>query len=162
MNDLREQIGRCVEGRVCLMGLGNPSLGDDGLGVRLAEELAGVGVPGVVVAGAEPERYMGRVLEAGYDHLILLDAVDFGGEPGSVVWLDGSALASRWPQVFTHKVSLGLLARWAESGGKTRAWLLGVQPETLRPAGRLSPAVQATLEILRDWLLHACAGRATA
>ena len=162
MKDLRSRIRSCGEGRVCLMGVGNPERGDDGLGVRLAQELALLGVPDVVVAGTEPERFMGRVAEGGYDHLILLDAVDFGGAPGSAVWLDRHALASRCPQVSTHRLSLGLLAQWVESGGKTRAWLLGVQPQSLGPAGRLSPAVQRTLEILRDWLRQACAARSPA
>ena len=162
MTDLRTRIRNCGEGRVCLMGLGNPERGDDGLGVRLAEELALLGVPDVVVAGTEPDRFMGRVTEGGYDHLILLDAVDFGGAPGSAIWLDRDALASRWPQVSTHRVSLGLLAQWVESGERTRVWLLGVQPQSLKPAGRLSPAVRDTLDILRDWLRQACAGRAIA
>jgi len=162
MDDLRRQIERCGEGRVCLMGLGSPERGDDGFGVRLAEELARLGVPGVIVAGTSPDRFMGRVAAEGCDHLIFLDAVDFGGAPGSAAWLDSAAMASRYPQVSTHRVSLGLLARLAESGGGTRAWLLGVQPQSLGPAGRLSPAVQRTLEILRDWLRQACAARSPA
>jgi hydrogenase maturation protease len=160
MTDLRKNIGICGEGRVCLMGLGNPECGDDGLGVCLAQELALLGVPDVVVAGTEPDRFMGRVAEGGFDHLILMDAVDFGGAPGSAIWLDRRALASRWPQVSTHRVSLGLLARWVESAGRTRAWLLGVQPQSLKPAGALSPVVRATLDVLRDWLREACAARA--
>jgi hypothetical protein len=39
MPDLREQLQQLLEGRVCLMGLGNVDYGDDGFGVRLAEEL---------------------------------------------------------------------------------------------------------------------------
>jgi Ni,Fe-hydrogenase maturation factor len=40
MPDLRQQLEACFQGRVCLVGVGNPDLGDDGLGVRLAEEVA--------------------------------------------------------------------------------------------------------------------------
>ena len=39
MPDLREQLQQLFQGRVCLMGLGNVTYGDDGIGVRLAEEL---------------------------------------------------------------------------------------------------------------------------
>ena len=159
MTDLRKNIGICGEGRVCLMGLGNPECGDDGLGVCLAQELALLGVPDVVVAGTEPDRFMGRVAEGGFDHLILMDAVDFGGAPGSAVWLEGDALVSRCPQASTHRLSLGLLAQWVESGGRTHAWLLGVQPQSLKPAAELSPAVRTTLDILRGWLHEACACR---
>ena len=44
------------------------------------------------------------------------------------------------------------LFRQVEVNGKTKAWLLGVQPESLRPGQGLSPAVQTTLELLRACL----------
>jgi hydrogenase 3 maturation protease len=88
------------------------------------------------VAGASP------------DHIIFLDAVDFGGMPGSAILLDSEQMSARYPQISTHKISLGLLAKWAEANGTTKAWLLGVQPESLKPGGELSPAVRATLELL--------------
>ena len=43
MPDLREQLQQLFQGRVCLMGLGNVAYGDDGFGVRLAEELKAEG-----------------------------------------------------------------------------------------------------------------------
>ena len=57
-------------------------------------------------------------------------------------------MVARFPQISTHKISLGLLAKRAEANGTTKAWLLGVQPESLKPGEELTPAVQATLELL--------------
>ncbi len=156
MPNLHEQLERCFQGRVCLMGLGNREHGDDGFGVRLAEALLGHTLSNsqhdVIVADTQPERFVGRIAEAGFDHLIFVDAVDFGGAPGSVVFLDSEEMATRFPQVSTHQVSLGLLAKWAESNGTTHAWLLGVQPESLRPSSELSPRLQATFELVKDLL----------
>jgi hydrogenase maturation protease len=70
--------------------------------------------------------------------------------PGSTILLDSEQMSARYPQVSTHKISLGLLAKWAEANGTTKAWLLGVQPESLKPGDELTPAVRATLELLRD------------
>ncbi|MGB9072578.1 MAG: hydrogenase maturation protease [Terriglobales bacterium] len=160
MKDLRQRLEESLKGRVCLMGLGNFDYGDDGFGVRLAEELLEAGVPDVIVAGTAPDRYIGRVADGGLDHVIFLDAVDFGGAPGSAVFLSANEIAGRFPQISTHKISLGALAKWAETNGTTQAWLLGVQPESLKPAEtelaappRLTPAVRTTLEVLRDLLL---------
>ena len=50
MKDLRQQLAELLQGRVCLMGLGNVDCGDDGFGVRLAEDLLKAGVPDVVIA----------------------------------------------------------------------------------------------------------------
>jgi len=147
MLDLRIQLQQCFQGRLCLMGLGNVDGGDDGFGVRLAEALKDPAFD-VLIAGTTPERFIGGVAEAGFDHLIFLDAVEFGGAPGAVAFLSAEEMTSRFPQVSTHKLSLGLLAKWVESGGKTKAWLLGVQPESLRPGAGLSPAARGTLELL--------------
>jgi hydrogenase maturation protease len=160
MIDLREQIERCAKERVCLMGLGNEASGDDGFGVLLAGDLVRVGVRDVIVAGTEPERSLATAADGGCHHLVFLDAVDVGAAPGSAVWLDAPAMVERFPQLSTHRISLGLLARWAESSGQIRVWLLGVQPRSLRPARRLSPEVESTRAILREWLLESCAGSA--
>jgi hydrogenase 3 maturation protease len=172
MPNLREQLQQCFQGRVCLMGLGNVDYGDDGFGVRLVEALAksegrsakreGPGGQAsadtnlsdcstqYVIAGTAPERFIGGLGGMGCDHLIFVDAVDFGGVPGSAILLNSEQMSARYPQISTHKISLGLLAKWAEANGTTKAWLLGVQPESLRPGGELTPAVRATLELLLE------------
>lgn len=159
ITDLRQQIASCGRKRVCLMGLGGGASGDDAFGVRLAEDLALSGLTNVIVAGTEPERFFGRVVEAGYDHLVFLDSVDVGAAPGSAVWLDSRAMTARFPQMSTHRISLGMLARLAESYGGIRVWLLGVQPQSLKPADGLTPPVEATCAILRGWLLESCPPR---
>ena len=152
MPDLHKQLARCFQGRVCLLGLGNPDYGDDGFGIRLAETLRESSWRfcnvRVVEAGNAPERFLGGLADEGCDHLIFLDAVDFGGEPGSVVFLDADEMAARFPQISTHKISLSLLAKWVEASGKTKAWLLGVQPQSLAPNPKFTTPVQKTFELL--------------
>jgi len=160
MRDLHQQLADCVCGRVCLIGVGNVDYGDDSFGVHLAEELIAAGVSDVVIAGTSPERFVGQITQAGFDHVVFLDAVDFSGEPGSVVLLDSTRIAARFAQISTHKISLGLLAKWIEANAETKAWLLGVQPESLKPSAEqsaesqpLTPALQKTLDVLRELLL---------
>ena len=153
MNDLRQQLRDCLRGRVCFMGLGNIDYRDDGFGVRLAEELVSAGMPEVVLAGTGPERSINRIANGGFEHLIYLDAVEFGGAPGSVVFLNARDMAAHFPLVSTHKISLALLAKLTEASGTTRAWLLGVQPQSIRPQRGLTPAVDTTLVLLREMLL---------
>ena len=152
--DLREELNQTLEGRVCLMGLGNSEQGDDGLGVWLAEELIALGVPDVLVAGTTPESFLSTATDQEFDHVVFLDAAEFGSEPGSVVFLSMEQIESRFPQVSTHKISLSVLAKFIESNEITRAWLLGVQPESTRLGASISPRVSATLDVLRDWLFR--------
>jgi len=148
MPDLRAQLVSSLHGRVCFMGLGGVDGGDDGFGVRLAQGLSRAGVPNVVIAGTAPERLVGRWANEGFDHLVFLDAADFGAAPGSVVFLNSGQMAARFPQISTHHISLGTLARYVESGGHAKAWLLGAQPESLKLSRALSPAIETTLAIL--------------
>ncbi|RME95298.1 MAG: hydrogenase maturation protease [Verrucomicrobia bacterium] len=145
----------------CWVGLGNPDWGDDGLGVALAERLAARGVEPVVVAGTNPERWTGRIARSGARQAVFLDAVEFGGEPGAVALWEGAELRSRFPQVSTHKLSLGALATWLEQAAGMRTWVLGVQPAALRAGAGLSPAAARTVELLADWIAPA-AGKAAA
>ena len=154
MPDLREQLGECFQGRTCLMGLGNTDYGDDGLGVRLAERLAAAGVPDVIVAGTMPERFIDSATADAFDYLVFLDAVEFGAPPGSVVFLNAEEMATRFPQISTHKISLGLMAKLVEEKGRTKARLLGIQPESLRSTGELSTVVRDTLDLLSGLIIE--------
>jgi len=153
MKDLRQQLAELLQGRVCLMGLGNVDCGDDGFGVRLAEELLEAGVPDVVVAGTTPEDYVGRIAGPGFDLLVFLDAVEFGASPGSVVLLNAKEICARYPQISTHKISLAVLAKSLQAA-KTKVWLLGVQPQSVRPGETITPTVSATGDVLRMLLLE--------
>ena len=157
MNDLRRQLDQILSGRVCLVGLGNPEHGDDGFGVRLAQEystaVASLAANPdethafVLMGGTQPESPMSR-LPKDLDHVVFLDAVDFGGAPGAVILLGSTEMRSRYPQISTHRLSLGLLAQLVECGTRTRAWLLGVQPESLKEGTTLSAPVEETLGLL--------------
>ena len=159
MADLRAELSSLLAGRVCLVGLGNEGLGDDGFGMCLARRcLAAVADgPAVLLAGLTPERHLAFLTEGGFEHVLFLDAVAFGGAPGSVVLLDSREMESRFPQVSTHRLSLGLLAGWIEQNGHTTVHLLGVQPVSLQPGAALSIPVQAALELLVE-VLRAAAG----
>ncbi len=147
-------LGQFAHGQheICFLGLGNPDYADDGFGIRLAEELSKVGVPNVLIAGTEPERYLGQIVDRQFGDLVFLDAVDFGGKPGSLVVLGAEEMRARFPQISTHKISLGTLATIVQANGKTRVWLVGVQPESLEQGRNLTPAIQKTLELAKDLL----------
>jgi hydrogenase maturation protease len=151
--DLREQLEQVLQGRVCWMGVGNVDYGDDGFGVYLAESLTDAGWMDVTVAGTTPDRSVATTAEEKFDHLVFLDAVDWGGSPGAVVFLDSNRICARFPQISTHKISLGLLAKTVESNGLTKAWLLGVQPQSVQEGEALSSVVRRSMDALSSLLV---------
>lgn len=208
MRDLYQQLAAILQGRVCLVGVGNLECGDDGLGVRIVQRCAGMSggrkimgegamiassdavggrnaflpltpafsllegedrvgpenrikeichPPSIetILAATAPEKHLNRLANGGFDHVLFVDATDFGGSPGTAMLLDSSDMSCRFPQVSTHKLSLGLLARLIECGGRTKVWLLGVQPESLAPGTGLTPRVRTTMELLTGLLAKA-------
>lgn len=160
MPNLRQQLEQRLRGRVCFIGLGNVEYGDDGFGVRLAEALIDAGVRDVIIGGVTPERWIGQVM--GFDHIVFLDALEFAGVPGDVVFLDSAEIVARFPQISTHKMSLSVLAQWVEANGTTKAWLLGAQPESLKSQPQLTPALRKTHEVLCDLLKSSMGDTGTA
>jgi hydrogenase maturation protease len=153
MTPLANSIEQNHSDRVCFVGLGNPEYGDDGFGVRLASELREAGMRDVAIAGTTPEQCLGQITAQGFDRLVFLDTADFGATPGSLVVMGAEQIQARYPQISTHKLSLAALAELAQANGRTKAWLLGVQPQSIKPGYGLTPTVQTTLEIIRELLL---------
>jgi hydrogenase maturation protease len=148
--DFGNELRRGLTGRVCLVGVGNEDLGDDGFGPRLAQALSGAGGLEVVVAGTTPERWVGHLAAAGFDNIVFLDAVDVAGPPGAVVFMDADELEAALPQISTHKFSLGTLARLIRLQSPARVWLLGVQPASLQQGAGMTPTMTASLDALRS------------
>jgi hydrogenase 3 maturation protease len=155
--DLRSQLQECFRRRTCVVGIGSTEYGDDGFGAKLAQELAAAGMPDVVVAGSSPDRLLYSLTTGEYENILFLDALDFGADPGFVALINAAEIEAKFPQISTHKISLGILARMIEDGGKRRVWLIGVQPKSLAGGSELSPVVAATSRVLKELLLSAAA-----
>lgn len=134
---------------VLVLGIGNPLLGDDGLGVEVVRRLrASDSLPAVeLLDGGTAGVYLLPVLE-GRSHILVVDAMDFGGTPGQVMRLHPSELPTRCDmrlsehQVTFHEVLA--LMNLLEITPK-EVVLLGVQPRSTLWGESLSPEVQATI-----------------
>ena len=88
--------------KTLVLGIGNPILGDDGVGVRVAQELAELIKDDDAIA-VDDASIGGLILLdfiAGYEKVILIDAIKTeGGEPGEIYRLS--------PEDFTSSVHLG-------------------------------------------------------
>ena len=98
--------------RIVVLGLGNILYGDEGFGVRVAERLySRYAFPDnveIVDAGTQGHPLLAFVERA--THLLLLDAVDFGLQPGTTVEKDSTGIPA---YLSAHKMSLHQLFRSA-------------------------------------------------
>jgi hydrogenase maturation protease len=136
-----------------VIGLGNEILSDDGVGVHAVRRLRGGGrFSGHVqlVDGADAVRRLVPAL-GGVRRAIIVDAIDIGAPPGSLVRLTGRD----WPSVFagrcvTHEVSLRdlLLEKLSAHAGAAEIVLHGIQPAVIAAGAGLSTAVADSLDRL--------------
>lgn len=127
-----------MTGRMLIVGVGNLLCGDDGFGIVVAQHLEertdlppGVRVIETGIAG------VGLVQELmdGYDALIVVDAVQRGGRPGSLYLLEPSVPDIRaWTDEERH-VFLADLHQVEPSRAFGLAAALGVLPPVLRVLG---------------------------
>ena len=72
--------------KILVLGAGNLLRGDDGFGVRVIRELAHKPLPDcvrMVEAGLRVESYVAEMPD--YDHVIIVDSINAGLDPGAVV-----------------------------------------------------------------------------
>ncbi len=139
-----ERLEELVFGRVCVVGIGNRLAHDDGAGCAVAERLAGRVAGRVIDAGVAPENHLEPIVRAEPDTILLVDAVDFGGEPGGVRVLDPKETAAGG--LSTHATSLGMVREYLSARSEARVLLVGIQPGRLGLGGGLSPEVARSVE----------------
>jgi len=143
---------------VLVLGAGNILLSDEGIGVRVVEALQErYQVPeGVeILDGGTCGMDLLDVI-AGRDHLILVDAVDTGSPPGTIVCLKDDEI----PAVFRTKSSphqLGLqdvlaLLRLLETA-PAHVTAIGVQPASLDLGLELTPLIAARLDEMVEMVI---------
>jgi hydrogenase maturation protease len=144
---------------VLILGIGNPLMGDDGVGIRVAELLADKNLPdGVTVQEAGlPGWGLPSWLE-GRSNVILVDAVEMGALPGAwkrfrpgdlrVVLEDGSL------SLHEPGLAAGLALTEALRLLPENLVLYGVQPGQTAAGNDLSEEVSACLPNLMETILN--------
>ncbi len=91
--------------RVKILGIGNPILRDDSVGIKIAERLEGEVDADIEILMTSDFEVIDKIL--GYDKAIIVDAVKFGGEPGTIYEFSLDDIFSSYAITGTHTLSLG-------------------------------------------------------
>lgn len=137
---------------VLVLGLGNPLLGDDGVGLKLVERLAEANPFGEAVefvdGGTQGLALLGCL--DGRQAILVLDAVGLGEAPGKVHVLRGPAMEqirARRASTAHEGNALELFATARVLGlGWNEVAVVGMEPETVRTGIGLSPRIENSFE----------------
>lgn len=140
---------------VLVLGIGNILLGDEGVGVRVVEDLrqAGPTPDGVeVVDGGTAGMALIDII-AGRRHVIIVDAVKTGAAPGTIVVLrDGDIPAGFRERTSPHALGIGDVLAVLNLQGEAphRLTLIGIEPDSLDFGLELSATVAAQVPALAE------------
>lgn len=116
--------------KLIVMGVGNPLKGDDAIGIMVVRELEkhkNALQEEVIFINCEtvPENYLYTIREEKPSHLMLIDAVDAGIEPGSLIFSE--VRKQEELAVSTHSLPLSVLADFLRNLMDVKVILLGIQ-----------------------------------
>ena len=148
--------------KILVLGLGNPVVSDDSVGLRVAEKLKPLLADraGVEVA----EDYWGglRLMERmiGFDRAIIIDAMQSGDPPGTVRRLTPDSIATQH-SASAHDVNLPTALEFGRQAGMSlpkneHILLVGIEAEDILTFGeRCTPAVEAAIPLAVEEVMRA-------
>ena len=149
-----------VNGSTIILGLGNPILGDDGIGCILAESVGRrlENLPNITVLSTSlsPIRLLDEI--ADHDRLVIIDSISTGQvEPGTLLEVDFSEQEEPFP-VSGHQFSVSQLADTGKALGLSipqhiAVYGIEIQPPT-QYGDQLSPMLERRIPELSDEILE--------
>ena len=145
--------------RVVVVGIGNVLLKDDGIGVYVSEVLQGLQCPeglslDIIDGGTCPDLFLslGHV-----DRLIMIDAADGAGEPGTIYRIEPEDLeCDLTGTASTHDIGLPHSLKMMECLGKRpkEVVIFGIQPGEidwgLEPTPKLKEVVPNVVKLIQE------------
>lgn len=150
MTDLNKYLSGLLAGteRLAILGAGSELMADDAAGVMITDAL-------IERFGETPERFRvwsgstapecftGVIKAFKPDHVLLIDAADFGGEPGELCTIDPAVVSG--VSFSTHMLPLKVMLDYLEKEIGCRTTILGIQPASLEFAGEMTEKVRETV-----------------
>ena len=145
--EVLDRLAEIANQKTAFIGLGNRDRGDDAVGLRFVEDLRQLNPNYFFSEEQGLESIILQIMkDKDVDNVIFVDSCDFGSQPGEIALLK---LDSIDETISTHKIPLSMLMALIQSEGK-KAYLVGIQPESLDFGRDISETIKAILERIED------------
>ncbi len=132
--------------RLAIVCVGNELCGDDGAGVVVATELKGAVPWDVYDTQTVPESFLMKIVERRPECVLLVDALDFGAEPGATELFQAGDVGGQGPS--THGPAPLAFLDVLQMMLPCRRAVLGIQPAGAEFGTPLSPPVRAACRMV--------------
>ncbi len=148
-----------VQHKILILGIGNILMSDEGVGVRAIEKLEKDCTlpPNVTLLDGGTAGYALLDIMKDYDRIVIIDAVQGGGKPGTIYRLTTDDILSKPDlKMSGHQIDLSEVLLLAKKLGELPEVLLfGVEPGNMDYSTELGPEVSAVMDKLIGTVLTA-------
>lgn len=140
-----------------MLGVGSEFRGDDISGILAAGRISGNKISsgkitvGVFIGSTAPENITGEIKRFKPSHLVIIDTVDAGQKPGTILVVDprdiGGAAFS------THTMPAGILAMYLARSTRCKTIIIGIQARSVRFGGPVSKEARSSARFVSDALI---------
>jgi len=148
--------GLKAEGRLVILGVGNPLKGDDAAGLLVVEQVM-KSVPARARPGVRifrtydvPENYTGKIRKFKPARILIIDAALAGLKAGAVFILEKEKIAIE--EISSHKIPLMVLISYLEQSTGCKVTVLGIQAKDLSFGTPITPVVKTAVKTVADFL----------
>lgn len=135
--------------KLIVLGVGNELKCDDGVGPYIINKLKEENIEDkkkllFIDAKTVPENFTGKIRKEKPTHLIIVDACLMDEEPGAMKIVNKYDFASIG--ISTHSMSLSFFVRYLEKDTEFRIIFVGIEPESMDYADKLTPKVEQSAD----------------
>ncbi len=149
--DLSAALSGLLTSRSVIVCVGNELGSDDAAGPHVAVAIAGKVPWRVFDAQTVPENFLMKVVEAAPDVVLVIDALEFGGQPGQVRLIGSDEVSGQGPS--THGPAPIAFLDVLNMMHPCRRLVLGIQPKSVRFGETMCPEVEAGVQLVADILV---------
>lgn len=146
------QIFHPSHSKILIIAIGNYLRSDDGAGPRILDKLKETERVQLLNAETNIERYIEPIQQSGADVLLFIDCVHFGKEPGHAELLPIDKIEDH--TLHSHNISLKRIREFFS----IPAYVLGIQPGSMKVSEKMSKKVFQTVEKLTHDLILLISG----
>jgi hydrogenase 3 maturation protease len=148
---LLEQLSIFRDSATVILGIGNVLKGDDGAGPLVCQKLKDAEICAEVIdTGTVPENYIQTIIKKAPQNLVIIDAIDFGNEPGTLKVFKPEQLSSH--VISTHSLSPRLFIDMICQNIRVEVYFIGIQPAQMQLGHPVSSQVNLAIEKLSEVL----------
>jgi hydrogenase 3 maturation protease len=137
--------------KALILGIGHRLKGDDGVGPFICDLIKDRVKAEVLDVGSAPENYIGPIVALKPTAILVVDAANFGQEPGSFTLLAREELATTLAS--THTPSWQLFYDTLVQHLQLSAYFLGIQPASTALGESLTEPVKRTALVIAEDLV---------